>query len=388
MEASLSGPTSSSHPQLINHDSLLDEIYFASMRPTAWNRVLAQIGAAIDADSGLMMVPASFGASAMAYAAYGMNLPPEVADFYSQMIGRATLTNLALATGRAPGVFDLSELFPILTRGANEFWNRIIEPMKWTEGYVCILRLPREAGGPPVIMNFFRDGSRASRLAQNRRKVLETLFPHLRRSLDLALSVGPVGDITGSLSQFLDAVVDAAVILNSESRILAVNPAAEAFFSGSGEISGRDGVFSFRDTERQAMLLGWLTSGAARWDARGDFVTITGDTDAPVYVSISPLGATFGADTSTSAPRVLVRMVSGMSGPSEGAVRSFRDFFGLTNSEMEIATALGAGHSAEYIASQRGTTVGTVRLQIRSILQKTNTSRQSAVTSLVARLCR
>jgi len=55
--------------------------------------------------------------------------------------------------------------------------------------------------------------------------------------------------------------------------------------------------------------------------------------------------------------------------------------------EAAIALGIGLGQSSEEIAQDRGSAPGTVRQQVKAILDKTRTGRQSALAALVARLC-
>jgi DNA-binding CsgD family transcriptional regulator len=45
--------------------------------------------------------------------------------------------------------------------------------------------------------------------------------------------------------------------------------------------------------------------------------------------------------------------------------------FGLSPAEAAVAAPLVAGHSAEEVAAERGVSIGTVRSQIRAVLDKT-----------------
>jgi len=57
--------------------------------------------------------------------------------------------------------------------------------------------------------------------------------------------------------------------------------------------------------------------------------------------------------------------------------------FGLTNSEAAIAVELCAGNDLYQIAAKRQVTTGTLRVQLKRILFKTSTRRQSELVALV-----
>lgn len=60
------------------------------------------------------------------------------------------------------------------------------------------------------------------------------------------------------------------------------------------------------------------------------------------------------------------------------------DLFGLTPAEAALAAAIGAGATLTNHADARGITVGTARIQLKQVLAKTASGRQS---ELVRRLC-
>lgn len=65
---------------------------------------------------------------------------------------------------------------------------------------------------------------------------------------------------------------------------------------------------------------------------------------------------------------------------------ALQEVFGLTGSERDILASLAQGMSAEDISTQRCRSLGTVRQQIKSLMQKLEASRQSQVIALGAAL--
>jgi DNA-binding CsgD family transcriptional regulator len=66
-------------------------------------------------------------------------------------------------------------------------------------------------------------------------------------------------------------------------------------------------------------------------------------------------------------------------------IPDLRRIFGLTASESEIAVAFANGEDIESIAKARGVSPGTLRVQLRSIFDKTNTRRQAELVGLLLR---
>jgi len=63
-----------------------------------------------------------------------------------------------------------------------------------------------------------------------------------------------------------------------------------------------------------------------------------------------------------------------------------KSLFDLTPSEARVASGIARGETPETIAASGGVAITTVRSQIRSVLEKTGTSRQSDLAGLLARL--
>ncbi len=61
-----------------------------------------------------------------------------------------------------------------------------------------------------------------------------------------------------------------------------------------------------------------------------------------------------------------------------------RTLYELTPAEAELASLLGAGFSVEEAAGRRGISVGTARVQLKSVFAKTDTHRQSELVRLLA----
>ena len=66
--------------------------------------------------------------------------------------------------------------------------------------------------------------------------------------------------------------------------------------------------------------------------------------------------------------------------------RLLEALFAFTPAEMRLAVALARGLDLQSIAQTHKTTVGTLRVHLKSIFEKTNTSRQAELILLLARL--
>jgi len=81
----------------------------------------------------------------------------------------------------------------------------------------------------------------ADRAEQHRRR-LQRLTPHLSRALDASLRLGPLADGSRQLARVLQLMPSAALLLDNKQRIVHANPAAEQLLrEGDGLTSSSNG---------------------------------------------------------------------------------------------------------------------------------------------------
>lgn len=103
---------------------------------------------------------------------------------------------------------------------------------------------------------------------------------------------------------------------------------------------------------------------------------------------------------------LILRCLALPDGPAEGAGRTvalilldmedcplpdpelLRDIFLFTPAEVRLASRLSCGESLEDIAGKLGLSLGTVRVQLKSLFLKTGTRRQGELVALLAHLAR
>jgi DNA-binding CsgD family transcriptional regulator len=76
--------------------------------------------------------------------------------------------------------------------------------------------------------------------------------------------------------------------------------------------------------------------------------------------------------------------LSGCLAPNPGRrARLLADLYGLTPAEAAVALAAAEGHTAERIATDRATTVNTIRTQLRRALEKSGAANLRELTRIV-----
>lgn len=366
--------------------ALADAVYAAAMGTGSWSQAIEAIGRALSASAGFLTglsVPGIDPASDPQFLALAPG--PEATAFQRHDMA-ATLSKRAIATGRAPGIFSLAELAPHGDRQDDPFWRQVMSPTQWADGIIAVLRLPKSPKGAPTVLSFFSDAGVASLEAAASVALLTALFPHLNRALELTQIF--VGSQSPSKvgTEVLANVSTPAIALNSAGGLVALNAAARELLPRRAEISARQGALSLSDPAQARSLKHWLAASDVETRPARNFTVAGLNGEQPLFIRLSRVRS-LGSGVAVEAPTAIMQIIEARPRPPEDALARLRDYFNLTEAEAAIALGIGLGQSSEEIAQDRGSAPGTVRQQVKAILDKTRTGRQSALAALVARLC-
>lgn len=185
-----------------------------------------------------------------------------------------------------------------------------------------------------------------------------------------------------SLQSFLDNQIYGAAICESNGRIVACNPS----FRGQLDL-GADDSLSSLEGQVVPLLSGRSNPTDGHWlkpnDHRTAFRHYHKDGKHRVLV-VERFDQANLLSAKTSGPLILVRSTEL---EWSGEVDTFlKSRFGLTEAESQIARSLLAGKRSDEIAACRGSKRSTVRQQIKSVMDKTQTSTQAMLVAMLASL--
>ncbi|MEQ8604254.1 MAG: helix-turn-helix transcriptional regulator [Marivibrio sp.] len=177
--------------------------------------------------------------------------------------------------------------------------------------------------------------------------------------------------VLGALDRFAVPVA----IVDPAGRIAVANESADVIMAKDCGLD-RDlaGRIRLSDPDAHARLLDAVRAAAATGAGEGDapeaiFNAPRRSGEDPFCLEVSPL-----RDTDREIGRGFVGALVKIYDPTYHPIiriDAFASVYGLTDSEMGVAMLLVNGAGTEEIAEIRGTTPGTARLQIKSILSKT-----------------
>jgi DNA-binding CsgD family transcriptional regulator len=210
---------------------------------------------------------------------------------------------------------------------------------------------------------------------------LALLSTQLSASAALAFALG-FARADAALSAF-EVSRSAVVLLDRHSRVIRCNEAASRLLGPDLDIRNGRLVSGSHDAtatlDRALHDLLWRPASTAlaapvRLPRSGRRPTLA----YPLRLS--------GVSTDALAPCQAVIVLVDLDDRSRPPEDTLRAIFGLTPAEAKLAQHLASGESVEQIASRLGIAYETARNQLKSVLAKTETHRQSNLVSLLARV--
>jgi len=209
---------------------------------------------------------------------------------------------------------------------------------------------------------------------------LRSIRTHLGDAVDSALRFAASHHV--AILEKFSAYDFGAVLLDLKGRVLRLNGVAERLLGS--ELSVQTGYLRARTTHSDVMLqklIRSVTAAEARPAMeRPKTVAVHRPAGAPLLLHAArlPQPSPDRLHQASSVVTIIDRDIF-----RGQQITSLRQMFNLTKSEAEIAVALARGHDTDEIAAMRRVSIGTLRVQLRSIFTKTNTRRQSELVALI-----
>ncbi|NEI09283.1 helix-turn-helix transcriptional regulator [Rhizobium leguminosarum] len=222
---------------------------------------------------------------------------------------------------------------------------------------------------------------------------LKLLSPHMARAIDLSFQINKINRAPELPQRLIDAIPDAAVLIDGRGAVLLLNAAAETLFRQA------DGIFLSR-SERPA-LAAHISETATRLAnairqalliAHGEdtpfegALAISRPSGLPPYLMmITPLAPTAIStwDATDSGARVLIHIVD-PEAKTRRQAQQLQHIFGLTDAETRVAALIGSGMNLPEIALALGISSNTVKTHAGRCFGKAGVRSQAALARLIA----
>jgi DNA-binding CsgD family transcriptional regulator len=303
------------------------------------------------------------------------------------LLSHPEFTTRALATKQAPGVFLFEELMPASEQATNAYWQTIIRPLDIGSGLLCVARTP-EDNQRPVVLSFHRRIG-AKPFGADESATMQTLLPHLRRSLAVTLDAPP-SPARCEAHDFCSNVGAPTFFFGPDGKIVDRNAAADLLLNAEDGLALRDGRLVLTDHAAQlefdTAVQRIIGENWTRKLRLGSELIARRSKSSPMVLVLTPLGTENPIAQWAAPVRCVLFVLEEEMRASGSLINRLTRLYGLTLAEAEIAIGISTGASARELARLRGTRTDTVRSQIKAVLAKTSTRRQSEIAAKINRL--
>ncbi|QVX41783.1 helix-turn-helix transcriptional regulator (plasmid) [Ralstonia solanacearum] len=199
---------------------------------------------------------------------------------------------------------------------------------------------------------------------------LAGLLPHFGQAAELSLSVHGERKLEQILSACLDRWQCGLVVCDADGRVQWMNRPAQDRIAHHGALHLRDGLLHAHGDKAARLRHALMPRSIAH--GRATFLTLDHAAHR-LHLAVQPLTRVDGI---ADAGGALV-MISDGNLAGEIPAAALAALFDLTEAESRLASALVQGDTLEQYAQRRGVSIGTVRYQLKQVLSKTGTNRQS-----------
>lgn len=267
------------------------------------------------------------------------------------------------------------------TYGSRFYQNWVVpQGVRYASGAIVL----RE--GPWMTQMLLQRGPEQPAFTRDELGLFNLLMPHLQRALQMRQRFAQLLASQHLLTNCVDMIAMPAILLDEFGRVAHCNRAATALLEGRRYLWLENGsLFSRNAATNGALNLeisNALHVGNGQGSAIPGVVLVPRLGQRDLMVLISPMRMADGQGGSGGTSGALLFAFDPEASPPLKA-ELVRKLFSLTEAEAHLAVALCDGKTLEEISIERGTTVNTVRSQLKSVFGKTGASRQADLVSLI-----
>ncbi|MGM9482382.1 helix-turn-helix transcriptional regulator [Roseateles sp. NT4] len=213
--------------------------------------------------------------------------------------------------------------------------------------------------------------------------VFNRLVPHMQRAFQMRQRFTDMQLGQNLLASSLDVLAMPTLLFDEFGRLAHSNRSADTLLASRQALWVEHGHLVTRDAEATRSLNLELTKVLRASQGQGSVlngvVSLPRRGRTPLVLMLAPLRL---KDEARMQGAALLFVFDPEATPSITA-DTVRQLFGLSKREAELAAALCSGLTLDDLAAERGTSINTVRSQLKSVFNKTGTSRQADLVSLL-----
>ena len=362
--------------------TLLDVLYSAALDPGKWEEFLVGLSRVTDSRLSIFLTAdVRVGMVCQAQGGMGRWKGLDIDRYNERFAQNDPLREPCLRDPR-PRIAHSEELLPGKGLLDSEMYRELLAPHDYRYGTfaLCTVTLRRME-----MISMWR-GAAQGPMPPDRVRLLEVLFPHIRRALEIRQMMGVTGRQVAAAETAADASPTPTFLLSRRGRLVHANAAATALVEGQGSLVVHRGKLApAEETARGAFRELLQKAGGRSFPAVEVHALPLPQRDGglPMQLIANPLPASLAARTGAD---VLLLATDPGTPTARFPESVLRSLYGLTEAEADIANGLLMGFSLQEVARVRGVATGTVRAQMKTILAKTGTARQSDLVRLLMSL--
>jgi DNA-binding CsgD family transcriptional regulator len=352
-----------------NFESLLDQIYEAAIYPEKWSSTLHELSMISGCAGGIILLRRS---DSWVGWRCSQGMRGAKAFMESDAPARSKTTERLLAYDRIGFVSD-SDLFTEAEYKADSLVAEWAAPNQLHHSAATAIKPP----SADLVVVHVQRSTGVRRFDVSDIALLDSFRPHLARAGLLAVRLQ--FERFNAIALGLELVGLPAILLDREGHALCANGLAQSMEDHIGW-SASNRVY-LRDRKADARLQDALRAEGLTHALTGCSIPSKPQESTAAIIHLIPVAGT-ARDLFEGGFNLLLVTPIGVK-PAQSAVL-LQGLFDLTPAEAEICRQLSRGYALDRIARERGCAVDTVRSQLKSIFDKTGTSRQSELVALLA----
>ena len=220
---------------------------------------------------------------------------------------------------------------------------------------------------------------------ENEKEATELLVNHLKQSSKISQQLFEAQQQQLMYNSLADQLPFSIILLDQSADVVMANQA------GLG-LLGKDGIEQLPNqlnigSEKQRINIKkrLLELNNPKCQAESEALLLEDSTGRSTLALLSPIAEVRGKYSGHIPSNAIAALFVSQQADTSIQHKKLQALYKLTPTEAMIAGKLSEGASTEIIAELRGSTVATIRQNIKSILQKTNTSKQQELVALLLR---
>jgi len=360
---------------------LIDLVYDATEHPVLWSEFLQRYAGVFEADLAFFQLHCLGNRAFEMISALELSVPSMKSDVESSMRASVGYDRGRHHYLRGSVILD-QHMCPRLDGVRSEFYNDYLAPVGHVSGPTEMI----DSEGNDALMLAAMRGHRRAPFGEIERKGLQVLLPHVTR----AKAVGARLQMLDASTSVLDALDVAILFMTSSGELIHSSEAADAIIESGDGLSVINGRLHATEPRLDARFREALRTATRSGRGIDSPATVTIDRSSakrPYRLLMSPLRHGLASFAGMRQPEVVL-LILDQDNLRPAAIDVLRRVFGLTRREATLASVLSTGKPIDEAAEEIGMAYETARSHLRHIFDKTQTSRQTELMMVLARLPR